>query len=70
MLALVVCDVMRLTGVVVIRDNVEWTEEQEAAARKKVQENNQPLPEEKQGAPSIVMILVLYMRPLQTLRPP
>ncbi|CDQ75664.1 unnamed protein product [Oncorhynchus mykiss] len=29
-------------------DNVEWTEEQEAAAKKKVQENSQPLPQEKQ----------------------
>ncbi|XP_053707853.1 tRNA N(3)-methylcytidine methyltransferase METTL2 [Synchiropus splendidus] len=29
-------------------DNVEWTEEQEAAAAKKVQENSQPLPLEKQ----------------------
>nr|XP_033501684.1 tRNA N(3)-methylcytidine methyltransferase METTL2 isoform X2 [Epinephelus lanceolatus] len=29
-------------------DNVEWTEEQEASARKKVLENNQPLPPEKQ----------------------
>ncbi|XP_057717357.1 tRNA N(3)-methylcytidine methyltransferase METTL2 isoform X2 [Corythoichthys intestinalis] len=30
-------------------DNVEWTEEQEAAAKSKVQENSQPLPAEKQG---------------------
>ncbi|XP_028268269.1 tRNA N(3)-cytidine methyltransferase METTL2 [Parambassis ranga] len=29
-------------------DNVEWTDEQEAAAKKKVSENNQPLPPEKQ----------------------
>ncbi|XP_035252850.1 tRNA N(3)-methylcytidine methyltransferase METTL2 [Anguilla anguilla] len=29
-------------------DNVEWTEEQEVAARKKVLENSQPLPLEKQ----------------------
>ncbi|XP_059203340.1 tRNA N(3)-methylcytidine methyltransferase METTL2 [Centropristis striata] len=29
-------------------DNVEWTEEQEASAKKKVSENNQPLPTEKQ----------------------
>ncbi|XP_053193912.1 tRNA N(3)-methylcytidine methyltransferase METTL2 [Scomber japonicus] len=29
-------------------DNVEWTEEQEAAAKKKVLENSQPLPQEKQ----------------------
>uniref|UniRef100_A0A1A7WLV9 tRNA N(3)-cytidine methyltransferase n=1 Tax=Iconisemion striatum TaxID=60296 RepID=A0A1A7WLV9_9TELE len=29
-------------------DNVEWTEEQEEAAKKKVSENNQPLPPEKQ----------------------
>ncbi|XP_072560801.1 tRNA N(3)-cytidine methyltransferase METTL2 [Paramormyrops kingsleyae] len=29
-------------------DNVEWTEEQEAAARCKVQENSQPLPSAKQ----------------------
>ncbi|XP_057717356.1 tRNA N(3)-methylcytidine methyltransferase METTL2 isoform X1 [Corythoichthys intestinalis] len=29
-------------------DNVEWTEEQEAAAKSKVQENSQPLPAEKQ----------------------
>ncbi|XP_054463439.1 tRNA N(3)-methylcytidine methyltransferase METTL2 [Anoplopoma fimbria] len=29
-------------------DNVEWSEEQEASARKKVLENNQPLPTEKQ----------------------
>ncbi|KAK2893562.1 hypothetical protein Q8A73_016046 [Channa argus] len=29
-------------------DNVEWTEEQEAAAKKKVLENGQPLPPEKQ----------------------
>ncbi|XP_029912878.1 tRNA N(3)-cytidine methyltransferase METTL2 [Myripristis murdjan] len=29
-------------------DNVEWTEEQEAAAKKKVLENSQPLPPEKQ----------------------
>ncbi|XP_051904614.1 tRNA N(3)-methylcytidine methyltransferase METTL2 isoform X1 [Hippocampus zosterae] len=29
-------------------DNVEWTEEQEAAAKSKVQENSQPLPLEKQ----------------------
>ncbi|XP_037647841.1 tRNA N(3)-methylcytidine methyltransferase METTL2 [Sebastes umbrosus] len=29
-------------------DNVEWTEEQEASAKKKVLENNQPLPQEKQ----------------------
>lgn len=31
------------------RDNVEWTEEQEKAAKKKVSENNHPLPPEKQG---------------------
>ncbi|MEQ2307163.1 hypothetical protein AMECASPLE_015478, partial [Ameca splendens] len=29
-------------------DNVEWTDEQEEAAKKKVLENNQPLPPEKQ----------------------
>uniref|UniRef100_A0A3Q2GI87 tRNA N(3)-cytidine methyltransferase n=1 Tax=Cyprinodon variegatus TaxID=28743 RepID=A0A3Q2GI87_CYPVA len=29
-------------------DNVEWTEEQEKAAKKKVSENNHPLPPEKQ----------------------
>ncbi|KAJ8362173.1 hypothetical protein AAFF_G00390880 [Aldrovandia affinis] len=29
-------------------DNVEWTEEQEVAARQKVEENSQPLPLEKQ----------------------
>ncbi|XP_060882239.1 tRNA N(3)-methylcytidine methyltransferase METTL2 [Labrus mixtus] len=29
-------------------DNVEWTEEQEASAKKKVSENSQPLPSEKQ----------------------
>nr|XP_020463050.1 methyltransferase-like protein 2-A [Monopterus albus] len=29
-------------------DNVEWTEEQEAAAKRKVLENSQPLPPEKQ----------------------
>ncbi|KAK5884661.1 hypothetical protein CesoFtcFv8_018460 [Champsocephalus esox] len=29
-------------------DNVEWTEEQEASAKRKVLENNQPLPLEKQ----------------------
>ncbi|XP_056263119.1 tRNA N(3)-methylcytidine methyltransferase METTL2 [Pseudoliparis swirei] len=29
-------------------DNVEWTEEQEASAKRKVSENNQPLPPEKQ----------------------
>ncbi|XP_072298258.1 tRNA N(3)-cytidine methyltransferase METTL2 [Eucyclogobius newberryi] len=29
-------------------DNVEWTEEQESAAKKKVLENSQPLPAEKQ----------------------
>uniref|UniRef100_A0A3P8S017 tRNA N(3)-cytidine methyltransferase n=1 Tax=Amphiprion percula TaxID=161767 RepID=A0A3P8S017_AMPPE len=29
-------------------DNVEWTDEQEAAAKKKVSENNHPLPPEKQ----------------------
>lgn len=29
-------------------DNVEWTEEQESAAKKKVLENSQPLPPEKQ----------------------
>ncbi|CAG02843.1 unnamed protein product, partial [Tetraodon nigroviridis] len=29
-------------------DNVEWTEEQEASAKKKVLENSQPLPSEKQ----------------------
>ncbi|XP_068575108.1 tRNA N(3)-methylcytidine methyltransferase METTL2 [Cebidichthys violaceus] len=29
-------------------DNVEWSEEQEASAKKKVLENNQPLPPEKQ----------------------
>uniref|UniRef100_A0A8D3CBM0 tRNA N(3)-cytidine methyltransferase n=1 Tax=Scophthalmus maximus TaxID=52904 RepID=A0A8D3CBM0_SCOMX len=29
-------------------DNVEWSEEQEASAKKKVSENNQPLPPEKQ----------------------
>ncbi|XP_045065284.1 tRNA N(3)-methylcytidine methyltransferase METTL2-like isoform X2 [Coregonus clupeaformis] len=34
--------------IVLKRDNVEWTEEQEAAAKKKVQENSQPLPQEKQ----------------------
>uniref|UniRef100_A0A8C4HTH4 tRNA N(3)-cytidine methyltransferase n=1 Tax=Dicentrarchus labrax TaxID=13489 RepID=A0A8C4HTH4_DICLA len=33
---------------VVNRDNVEWTEEQEASAKKKVLENSQPLPSEKQ----------------------
>lgn len=31
------------------RDNVEWTEEQEASAKKKVLEHSQPLPSEKQG---------------------
>uniref|UniRef100_A0A8C9TT90 tRNA N(3)-cytidine methyltransferase n=1 Tax=Scleropages formosus TaxID=113540 RepID=A0A8C9TT90_SCLFO len=30
-------------------DNVEWTEEREAAARRKVQENSEPLPAEKQA---------------------
>uniref|UniRef100_A0A8C5DZ97 tRNA N(3)-cytidine methyltransferase n=1 Tax=Gouania willdenowi TaxID=441366 RepID=A0A8C5DZ97_GOUWI len=30
------------------KDNVEWTDEQEAAAKKKVSENSQPLPTEKQ----------------------
>lgn len=34
---------------VVNRDNVEWSDEQEAAAKKKVLENSQPLPSEKQG---------------------
>lgn len=34
---------------IVNRDNVEWTEEQEASAKKKVSENSQPLPSEKQG---------------------
>nr|XP_040047960.1 tRNA N(3)-methylcytidine methyltransferase METTL2 [Gasterosteus aculeatus aculeatus] len=29
-------------------DNVEWSEEQEASAKRKVSENNQPLPQEKQ----------------------
>uniref|UniRef100_A0A8C2XRZ2 tRNA N(3)-cytidine methyltransferase n=1 Tax=Cyclopterus lumpus TaxID=8103 RepID=A0A8C2XRZ2_CYCLU len=29
-------------------DNVEWTEEQEASAKRKVLENNQPIPAEKQ----------------------
>lgn len=28
---------------------MEWTEEQEASAKRKVSENNQPLPPEKQG---------------------
>lgn len=28
---------------------MEWTEEQEASAKKKVLENSQPLPSEKQG---------------------
>lgn len=28
---------------------MEWTEEQEACAKKKVSENSQPLPSEKQG---------------------
>lgn len=28
---------------------MEWTEEQEASAKKKVLENSQPLPTEKQG---------------------
>lgn len=28
---------------------MEWSTEQEDAARKKVQENSEPLPEEKQG---------------------
>ena len=32
-----------------VRDNVEWSEEQEAAARRKVQEHSQPLPADKQG---------------------
>lgn len=36
------------------RDNVEWTEEQEACAKKKVLENSQPLPSEKQG---VVVVL-------------
>lgn len=31
------------------RDNVEWTAEQEECAKKKVLENSQPLPPEKQG---------------------
>ncbi|MEQ2199733.1 hypothetical protein XENOCAPTIV_009802 [Xenoophorus captivus] len=31
-------------------DNVEWTDEQEEAAKKKVLENNQPLPPEKQAS--------------------
>jgi len=31
------------------RDNVEWTQDQEAAARRKVLENSDPLPAEKQG---------------------
>lgn len=44
-----VCE--RYSGAVFIvnRDNVEWTEEQEACAKKKVLENSQPLPSEKQG---------------------
>lgn len=37
------------TVVIINRDNVEWTEEQEASAKKKVSENSQPLPSEKQG---------------------
>lgn len=38
-----------VTVFVVNRDNVEWTEEQEASAKKKVLENSQPLPTDKQG---------------------
>uniref|UniRef100_A0A3B5MUG2 Methyltransferase 2A, methylcytidine n=1 Tax=Xiphophorus couchianus TaxID=32473 RepID=A0A3B5MUG2_9TELE len=34
-------------------DNVEWTDEQEEAAKKKVSENNQPLPLEKQEFPEL-----------------
>lgn len=44
--------IQRYSGTVVVvvnRDNVEWTEEQEASAKKKVLENSQPLPSEKQG---------------------
>lgn len=36
-------------GSVLYRDNVEWTTEQEECAKKKVLENSQPLPSEKQG---------------------
>lgn len=37
------------------RDNVEWTDEQEACAKKKVSENSQPLPSEKQGGVVVVL---------------
>lgn len=36
-------------AVLTCRDNVQWSDEQENAARRKVQENSEPLPEEKQG---------------------
>lgn len=45
---------------VVNRDNVEWTEEQEASAKKKVLENSQPLPSEKQGCIIVVKTHVSY----------
>lgn len=33
---------------------MEWTEEQEASAKKKVLENSQPLPTEKQGCVDVI----------------
>ncbi|KAK1876998.1 tRNA N(3)-methylcytidine methyltransferase METTL2 [Dissostichus eleginoides] len=41
-------------------DNVEWTEEQEASAKRKVLENNQPLPLEKQGSTAAVRHIALH----------
>lgn len=46
------------------RDNVEWSEEQEAAAQKKVQENSQPLPADKQGEIYLSYSIVLSLLPL------
>lgn len=36
---------------------MEWTEEQEASAKKKVLENSQPLPSEKQGFDGLLNII-------------
>lgn len=48
------------------RDNVEWSTEQEEAAQKKVQENSQPLPAEKQGIKHFVYHLSMFIMPYNT----
>lgn len=45
----ILTELFKLIRFLVDRDNVEWTDEQEEAAKRKVSENSYPLPAEKQG---------------------